>query len=1327
MHWFRQIVRGSQLCVLILLIVAALYISVGRIVLANLDEFREPLLRAVGQRMSLSIRADALSGQWHRLDPHITATGLVIGSGGVDAIRLDHGTFVVGTLQSLWERNLVIIGLTVNGISFSLTEAPDGTWQIQGLVPSGKPLSLDGLLDSLPWLDAVSISGMAIDVVSQRAHYQLSSLPDRPLQVIAGGRDKTFDLTLTASRVRDGQRTEISAVGDYRGDFRASDFHCSCFVGVSPVDLLDFIAMPAPLSPLSSAAAELMLWLEVSADGFSGSGKIGLAGRTRRYSHQLVTEVSFAGDRAGGYLRAGQVEVHSGEAMLMLEDVDVAVSRTDSTLKVAVEVPTVPLGGVASVLHSADEWGVPDLSEAIRAIRPDGWLEPLLISADLSGAKPQVHAVGKMVNVEINAFRGLPAIDRLSGLLSMGTENGFIDVTNEQFVMQFEPMFSQPWPFDSARGRINFRRQDDLLQISSSLIELVKDELTGAGKFVVNMTPDKAGRNWGLVVGVQNGSLLEARRFLPNTLPTDLRQWLNDSLLRGRTEETGLLFHGSLAKTAPKTEKTFDTYFKVSDVTLAYHPDWPSVEQVSARVDVDYRGAESEGATGRMFDTALSDVTVWVPTPDDGPAEALYITSRARGPLADGIRVLKDTPIAAQISNAAEYWVGSGEVSAGLELTVPLGRASTVRNQSDVTVTLAGNELSFNDYDLHAAGLDGSIRYETDTGLTAEGLSGTLFGEPFTGFIGSDVQGDTGQIVVNMAGAVAASDLYVWSNQHLLARVSGLGEYKASVHIPFGIAGARSYVQATSDLLGVALGFPGSFGKTADEQRLLYYRQEFLEPGHRIDLRMGDLQGSLEVQDEIVQGGFLHVGSGPAPDGWNYDSVRVTGALEHVDYAAWEQFLAEMDQISEAPLETEFARRVDAISLDIGLLDLYSLALTDARTVITRGESSWIVDLKNDLIAGQIEVSDEDRAPLDISLEYIRFPAGPEAGEASGADFMADFDPRDLGPVGFSTDELSFGEEQYGTWAFDLVPTREGAILENINARTRGLVIEPDARVDWYLTDAPRSRFRGKVAIPDLALALKQWGYASSIVGEDFLMEVDFRWPGSPAAVDIGVVSGELRIETGKGRFVQAESASALKLLGIFDFAQIARRFRFDFSDVVQKGWSFNDMRGVVAFDGGTVSVQEQIVIEGSSGTFKVGGTVDLIQETLDNDMIVTLPVTQNLPWYAAYSAIATGPLVGAGVMIAQKVFGSQIDQMTSTKYRVTGTVEEPKIEFVSIFNDSVRESPPDESTVDEAEQTPHVMPESPQAERPRANSDADMAPNALADEQTPPAAGPEE
>ena len=137
-------------------------------------------------------------------------------------------------------------------------------------------------------------------------------------------------------------------------------------------------------------------------------------------------------------------------------------------------------------------------------------------------------------------------------------------------------------------------------------------------------------------------------------------------------------------------------------------------------------------------------------------------------------------------------------------------------------------------------------------------------------------------------------------------------------------------------------------------------------------------------------------------------------------------------------------------------------------------------------------------------------------------------------------------------------------------------------------------------------------------------------WSGSPTMIDMLNVDGDVALTSGHGRFVQAESAEALKLLGIFDFTSLSRRFRLDFSDVVSDGMSFSGIGGVTRLDDGHVQIVEPIVIDASGSTFMVGGSVDLHSETLDNDMM-TLPLSKNLPWYAAYSTIATGPIAGAG------------------------------------------------------------------------------------------------
>ena len=122
------------------------------------------------------------------------------------------------------------------------------------------------------------------------------------------------------------------------------------------------------------------------------------------------------------------------------------------------------------------------------------------------------------------------------------------------------------------------------------------------------------------------------------------------------------------------------------------------------------------------------------------------------------------------------------------------------------------------------------------------------------------------------------------------------------------------------------------------------------------------------------------------------------------------------------------------------------------------------------------------------------------------------------------------------------------------------------------------------------------------------------------------------------------------------------------------------------SFDGitisqGTVRVNGQGPLLSSSqnlpaNTFGAAGSqVDLDGGTLNNEMIVTLPVSASLPWYAAYLGIFANPLAAGAVIVGERIFRNQIEQFSSAKYKIEGTLDEPKVSFVRVFTNSMDDS----------------------------------------------------
>ena len=102
---------------------------------------------------------------------------------------------------------------------------------------------------------------------------------------------------------------------------------------------------------------------------------------------------------------------------------------------------------------------------------------------------------------------------------------------------------------------------------------------------------------------------------------------------------------------------------------------------------------------------------------------------------------------------------------------------------------------------------------------------------------------------------------------------------------------------------------------------------------------------------------------------------------------------------------------------------------------------------------------------------------------------------------------------------------------------------------------------------------------------------------------------------------------------------------------------------------------------------FKIAGTVDLVAGKLDNEMIVTLPVSKNLPWYAAFLGLAN-PLAGIAVIAGERVLRGPLEQFSSAKYAISGTLDDPQVDLVSIFDTSMRGPDEVEGQVQAATQT---------------------------------------
>ena len=114
------------------LILAALYVSLGRQLVPLVAEYRTELQERVRTALDLPVTVGRLEGRWEGLAPRLLAHDVLLGEGD-SAMRLDRIAVVPDLAGSLWARSWRLSSLEFSGVHLSVLEGEDGKWQVKGL------------------------------------------------------------------------------------------------------------------------------------------------------------------------------------------------------------------------------------------------------------------------------------------------------------------------------------------------------------------------------------------------------------------------------------------------------------------------------------------------------------------------------------------------------------------------------------------------------------------------------------------------------------------------------------------------------------------------------------------------------------------------------------------------------------------------------------------------------------------------------------------------------------------------------------------------------------------------------------------------------------------------------------------------------------------------------------------------------------------------------------------------------------------------------------------------------------------------------------------
>lgn len=911
-----------------------------------------------------------------------------------------------------------------------------------------------------------------------------------------------------------------------------------------------------------------------------------------------------------------------------------------------------------------------------------------------------------------------------------GRLTGSLEVDATDLGLHLPRLFDEAWSYEQVNGRVNVRL--DLqggadLRISSSVITAQSDLISGRAQFATTFraAPDREPEiGLELMVGALQGDASRKSAYLPTAAgaPPGIQGivgWVERSVLDGEVGGSGFVLRGQVQRGSSPEDRAIQMFYRVRDGVLQFDPDWPALEDINGLVVVGGAGVDVDVRAGSSLGIRFSETRAEVRPNREGSGSWLTVSGQGSGTAPRGLEYLQRTPVTQGLGDYLSGWQTGGEVDFALDLELPLFIEGA---EPEITLALGieDNHAVIPDYQLELEQINGTVRYSSLNGISSEGLRASVFGSDVSLELNSlDWSEGLNDTILSAESTISMDSLGQWplippSLERMLQPVRGATAVDLRLELPERDERSRGPVLSVrGDLAGMSLGFPAPLDKAADERWPLDMELSFLEEaGSQLQLRVGDL-ASLNARlsaDGDLESGLLFLGS--AGDGVRVrrfdDStpgLQVLGRIPRLPLRGWLDYYDDhLSTETGAPGAFELRELAGLVDVNIDSLDLFDQLFRNVNVQLDQARDGVRLALTSEHLDGDLLFPSGDSMPLVADFRRIHIDAdngmeeaGEEApGPGSGAgeseirfeeldtveyamprtDPLADVDPRTFPAMRFSVGDLRVASAEYGQWSFDLQPREDSVVFDDLLVEARGLRIgteEEPARFVWHHDgESHESELEGIVAADNLAPVLSAYGYAPVLESSSARFDVRLDWDGSPAFVSAVGVRGEVDIALDDGRFRSGTGAgnSALKLISIINFDALIRRLRFS-DDLLREGLAYEEIRGTVLLNEGVVTIQDRLQIIGPSSLFQLSGSVNLPEETIDGNLYITLPVSDNLPWVSGLAVLNNliNWQVAVGVFVLDQIFGDQVDSLTSAQYTLQGPWDTLQPRLTQVFS----------------------------------------------------------
>jgi len=1238
----------------------AVALSTARVLLPTMSAYKSDLEALTSARLRHPVVIGSLSASWRGMSPALSLRNLRI-----EDPRLDNGALEIGEVRVVvdiwrslldwrWQTRL----LEVSDTSVSIHHEPDGRWT---LFANATPEAGTDWLDQLFAQGRIGFRHARITVVDAARGGLTRVFRDARFNLTNAGSRHQFSLAL---QLPGTLGTGLEASGDFSGT--AVDMHAwsgRLYAKIDGANLANW-AEYAPVgasSPTGTADAEV--WLEWGQGINRIGGRVRLEGLTLgergaepTYSVQRLSgRFLWTRNDTGWRVEADEI----GFRRSGLSDVDGVALSADwkaAGHQFRMAANRLPLHDVGQLVRLVPGTPAP-VQTWLGRLEPRGLVQDLELDARLADAEhPQVAFKARFNGLSTASFEQVPGISGLSGRVQGNLQAGEVHFDSADATFNAPHLFRQPLQITRLSGGIAWTRYVDRMRVEGDGIQIASADLATRSRLLLDWIGDASMPWMDLRTEFDEVAISAVHTYLPaGIMPPRTVEWLDSALQSGVATNGRFVLQG-IPDEIPfgQRQGLLLATFDFDDVTLAYHPDWGRLQQLRGHAEFRNASMRIVGDEGHILDTSVRRV---VATIDDFLEPQLHIEGTVAGQLPAMLAYVQTTPLAPRFAGLMDALRPGGDADLQLELSIPL-HSPSARTHVVGDLNVRDGTLAHRDRTFELTQVQGDINF-TEDGVRASGVTAQFDGAPAV--LNITAGSDPHETLVTLDGA---PDLVkrVRAFGPIGAELEGRAQSRVRVRFTDTDATDRPPVQVEleSDLRGIGSLLPAPFGKLKDDAVAFLLRWA---PGHMdrwpLEFNYGGDVKALALFDAQgkVRSGALTFGAA-APQLPDKAGFAISGHLVAVSPLAWGKLFSgdgtETGSGKAAFPPLQFDLAVDRLSL-------FDYVITGIR-VTSAATDPWRFRIDGADTAGSLHLVFDPNGSLnavEATLDRLLLGVPDTRTLDAQRNRVRSLSPATMPRLAFDVDRLTWGDKPLGHLKLETARAERGVDIQTLQLQSDALVA--DATGQWYLVQGNQStRLSIDVKGGTLENLLRLFGDRTSVAGAPLKGFLHATWNGSPADFSLNGLKGELNVDLGEGRLVDVKPGAG-KLLGLLSLQSLPRRLLLDFSDIFKKGFGFDTIKGDFQLTD-TNAYTDNLHISGPAADIYVSGRTGLLQQ--DYDEIVTLVprLSSTLP---IAGAIAGGPAVGAAVLLAERLFGDQVNKMNKVEYHVTGNWADPKYERV--------------------------------------------------------------